>query len=51
MNVTMIIQENENGVTETRETNMAHAHNMGKNGGFYKVQIVGEFGEIIAEYK
>lgn len=48
---TIIIQEYQNSQPETRETNMAHAHKLGTCGGFYKVQIIGEFGEIIAEYK
>jgi len=48
---TVIIFEYENSNPEIRKLPYKHAHNMGMNGGFYKVQIVDEFGIIEIEYK
>lgn len=49
---TVIIQETENSQVETRyEVASAHAHNLGSNGRFYKVQLVDEFGIVDFEYK
>lgn len=49
---TVIIQETESSQAETRyDVASAHAHNLGMNGGFYKVQLISEFGIVDFEYK
>ena len=49
---TVIIQETENSQAETRyDVASAHAHSLGMKGGFYKVQLVNEFGIVDFEYK
>lgn len=48
---TVIILENETSTPETRlNVPSAHAHNLGINGGYYKVQLVNEFDQIDFEY-
>jgi hypothetical protein len=48
---TIAIYETESSQAEYREVPTAHAHKLGQNGGFYKVQIIDEFGIIEVEYK
>lgn len=50
---TLIIWENESSNPTIRHNvPMQHCHNMGKNGGFYKVQIVNPENNVIeTEYK
>lgn len=48
---TIRIQEYVSSQVETRTIPVQHAHNLGKNGGFYKVQILGEFDQVEYEYK
>lgn len=48
---TVIILETENATPETRlNVPSAHAHNLGINGGYYKVQVVNEFDQVDFEY-
>ena len=48
----MITQEYETSIIETRENvSVEHVTKMGENGGFYKVQLVNEFGVIVSEWK
>lgn len=48
----VIIQEHKESNIQIRDNvPSAHAHNLGQNGGFYKVQLVNEFGVIDFEYK
>lgn len=48
---TVLIQEYATSQVETRILPLQHAHNLGVNGGFYKVQILGDFDQIEYEYK
>jgi len=49
---TVIIQEHKSSSLEIRQNvPSVHAHNLGNNGGFYKVQLVNEFGIVDFEYK
>lgn len=49
---TVIIQETENSQAKTRyDVASTHAHSLGVKGGFYKVQLVNEFGIVDFEYK
>lgn len=49
---TLMTQEHENSNQEFRTIeSVAFAHNMGENGGFYKVQLIDESGIIIAEWE
>jgi len=48
---TVLIQEYSSSQVETRLLPLQHAHNLGANGGFYKVQILGEFDQVDYEYK
>lgn len=48
----VIIQEHELSSIEIRDNvPSTHAHNLGENGGFYKVQLINVFGVIEFEYK
>lgn len=48
---TVIILENETSTPETRlNVPSAHAHNLGMNGGYYKVQLINEFDQVDFEY-
>ncbi|QXN60082.1 hypothetical protein KUA24_15 [Vibrio phage HNL01] len=49
--VNVIIQEYQNSIPEHRTVPVKHAHNLGLNGGFYKVQILGDFDQVVTEYK
>ena len=49
--IKLITQEYATSQQETREVPVSHAHKLGESGGFYKVQLVNEFGIIVAEYK
>lgn len=48
---TIAIYETETSQPEYREVPTVHAHKLGQNGGFYKVQIIDDFGIIEVEYK
>ena len=48
---TVLIQEYATSQVETRTMPLQHARNLGVNGGFYKVQILGEFDQVEYEYK
>ncbi|WWD12205.1 hypothetical protein CPL00159_CDS0061 [Escherichia phage MikeNSara] len=49
--VTLITWENENSQPEAREfETVAACYNLAKNGGFYKAQIVNEFGVVDYEF-
>lgn len=48
----LMTQEHEQSKQEFREIeSLAFAHKMGENGGFFKVQIIDDFGVILAEWK
>ena len=48
----VVTQEHETSKTETRWVPLAHAQILGERGGFYRVQIIDDyFDVIIAEYK
>lgn len=47
---TVIILEHESSIADVRNVPTAHAYKLGNNGGFFKVQIVDEFGIIEAEF-
>lgn len=49
---TVIISEHEASAPVTRmKVDSTHAHKLGSQGGFYKVQLVNEFGIVEYEYK
>lgn len=48
--VVLITWEHENSKAEQFEMPMHAAYNIASKGGFYKAQIVGEFGEVIYEF-
>lgn len=49
---TLMTQEHSASAQEFRTIeSVAFAHSMGENGGFYKVQLIDEYGIIIAEWK
>lgn len=49
---TLMTQEHSSSKPEYREIeSVAFAEKMGKNGGFYKVQLIDETGVIAAEWK
>jgi len=48
---TVLIQEYSTSQVEARLLPLQHAHHLGVNGGFYKVQILGEFDQVEYEYK
>lgn len=48
--VTLLIWEHEQSAVQTREMIMAQAYALAKNGGFYKAQIINEFGVIDYEF-
>ena len=49
---TLMTQEHANSKPEYREIeSVAFAHKMGDNGGFFKVQLINEFGIIEMEWK
>lgn len=48
--VTVKIWEHETSTPEIREVPFAHAYALGEKGGFYKVQIIDEFGVIGWEF-
>lgn len=48
---TVIILENKTSTPATRfNVPSAHAHNLGMNGGYYKVQLINDFDQIDFEY-
>ncbi len=49
--VTVITFEYQTSKPVKRVLPINHAHNLGKNGGFYKVQILNSFDQIELEYK
>lgn len=49
---TLMTQEYSTSITEYRAIeSLAFAEKMGKNGGFYKVQLIDENGVIVSEWK
>lgn len=48
--VVLITWEHENSKAEQFEMPMHAAYNIARKGGFYKAQIIGEFGEVIYEF-
>ncbi|AGH31915.1 hypothetical protein VPIG_00057 [Vibrio phage PWH3a-P1] len=49
--INVIIQEYETIAPERRTMPAITAHKLGLNGGYYKVQLLGDFDQIICEYK
>lgn len=49
--VTVIVWEYSTSQKQVRLLPIDHAHNLGLKGGFYKVQILGEFDQVDFEYK
>lgn len=49
--VVLITREHENSKAEQFEMPMHAAYNIASKGGFYKAQIVGEFGDVMYEFK
>ena len=49
--ITVITQEYSTSPLLTRTTTTEHAHKLGSNGGFYKVQLVDALGVVVQEYK
>ena len=49
--VTVNVWEYSTSQKQVRLLPIDHAHNLGLKGGFYKVQILGEFDQVDFEYK
>ena len=49
--INVIIQEYETSSPERRTMPSIQAHKLGLNGGFYKVQLLGDFDQVDFEYK
>lgn len=49
--VTVITKEYASSEEVSREVPYVHAVKLGENGGFHKVQIIGEYNQILLEYK
>lgn len=49
--VTVKLWEHETSAPITRSLPNDHAHKLGLNSGFYKVQILGEFDQVDFEYR
>lgn len=49
--IKVIIQEYETSVPEGRTMPVSHAHKLGLSKTFYKVQLLGDFGQVNFEYK
>lgn len=47
----VVIMEHELSEPEYRTIPESLAHKMGSCGGFYKVKIIGDFGQVEVEYK
>lgn len=49
--VVLITLEHENSKAEQFEMPMHSSYNIASKGGFYKAQIIGEFGDVMYEFK
>lgn len=49
--ITLMILETENSNPEYREMTIEQAYKLASKGGFYKAQIIGDFGIVEYEFK